>query len=144
MDFKLNEEQQAIQEAASAFAKTELLPEVIERDIKCEFPKTLVTKMADMGFMGMMVPPAYGGGGMDTLSYVIVLEEIAKIDASAAVIMSVNNSLLCSVRTGSRLRRHLSKNHSRRQRRPLPTEWNKKLDHEWSFSRLLSGDCTDR
>jgi alkylation response protein AidB-like acyl-CoA dehydrogenase len=95
MDFKLNEEQQAIQEAASAFAKTELLPEVIERDIKCEFPKTLVTKMADMGFMGMMVPPAYGGGGMDTLSYVIVLEEIAKIDASAAVIMSVNNSLVC-------------------------------------------------
>ncbi|GAB3008067.1 acyl-CoA dehydrogenase [uncultured Cyclobacterium sp.] len=95
MDFKLNEEQQAIKEAASAFAKTELLPEVIERDIKCKFPKALVTKMADMGFMGMMVSPTYGGGGMDTLSYVIVLEEIAKIDASAAVIMSVNNSLVC-------------------------------------------------
>lgn len=95
MDFELNEEQLAIKEAASAFAKTELLPEVIERDIKCEFPKELVTKMAEMGFMGMMVPPEYGGGGMDTLSYVLVLEEIAKTDASAAVIMSVNNSLVC-------------------------------------------------
>lgn len=95
MDFKLNEEQEAIKEAASAFAKTELLPEVIERDIKCEFPKDLIKKMAEMGFMGMMVPTAYGGGGMDTLSYVIALEEIAKIDASAAVIMSVNNSLVC-------------------------------------------------
>tara|TARA_R110002124_G_scaffold277321_5_gene448568 strand:- start:3568 stop:4707 length:1140 start_codon:yes stop_codon:yes gene_type:complete len=95
MDFDLNEEQLAIKEAASDFAQTVLLPKVIERDIQCEFPKELVAQMAEMGFMGMMVPQEYGGGGMDTLSYVIALEEIAKVDASAAVIMSVNNSLVC-------------------------------------------------
>ena len=95
MDFELTEEHQAVKEAASNFAKTELLPEVIARDIKGVFPKDLVKKMADMGFMGMMVSTKYEGGGMDTLSYVIALEEIARIDASAAVIMSVNNSLVC-------------------------------------------------
>jgi len=95
MDFELNEEQLAIKEAASDFARTELLPKVIDRDIKGEFPKELIAKMAEMGFMGMMVPPEYGGGGMDTLSYVIAMEEISKVDASAGVIMSVNNSLVC-------------------------------------------------
>ncbi|WP_339925382.1 acyl-CoA dehydrogenase [uncultured Cyclobacterium sp.] len=95
MDFELNEEQLAIKEAASDFAKAELLPKVIERDIKGEFPKELIAKMAEMGFMGMMVPPEFGGGGMDTLSYVIAMEEISKVDASAGVIMSVNNSLVC-------------------------------------------------
>lgn len=95
MDVELNEEHQAVKEAASTFAKTELLPEVIARDIKGEFPKDLIKKMADMGFMGMMVSTIYEGGGMDTLSYVIAIEEIARIDASAAVIMSVNNSLVC-------------------------------------------------
>ena len=95
MDFEFNEEHQAVKEAALNFAKTELLQEVIARDIKGVFPKDLVKKMADMGFMGMMVSTKYEGGGMDTLSYVIALEEIARIDASAAVIMSVNNSLVC-------------------------------------------------
>ncbi|EPR67182.1 acyl-CoA dehydrogenase [Cyclobacterium qasimii] len=95
MDFELNEEQLAIKEAASDFAKTELLPGVIDRDIKGAFPKELIAKMAEMGFMGMMVPPEFGGGGMDTLSYVIAMEEISKVDASAGVIMSVNNSLVC-------------------------------------------------
>jgi alkylation response protein AidB-like acyl-CoA dehydrogenase len=95
MEFELNEEHQAVREAASSFARTELLPGVISRDIKGVFPEDLLKKMADMGFMGMMVSTKYEGGGMDTLSYVIAIEEIAKIDASAAVIMSVNNSLVC-------------------------------------------------
>ena len=95
MDFKLTEEHIMIRDAARDFAKTELLPGVIERDNKQEFPTQQIKMMGEMGFLGMMVDPKYGGGGMDTLSYSIAMEEISKIDASASVIMSVNNSLVC-------------------------------------------------
>jgi alkylation response protein AidB-like acyl-CoA dehydrogenase len=95
MNFHLTEEQLAVQEAARDFAQSELLPGVIERDTKARFPKEQIQKMGALGFMGMMVDPAYGGGGMDTLSYVIAMEELSKIDASASVSMSVNNSLVC-------------------------------------------------
>ncbi|RZP13838.1 MAG: acyl-CoA dehydrogenase [Flavobacteriales bacterium] len=95
MDFKLTEEHIMIRDAARDFAKTELLPGVIERDNKQKFPTQQIKMMGEMGFMGMMVDPKYGGGGMDTLSYALVMEEISKIDASASVIMSVNNSLVC-------------------------------------------------
>lgn len=95
MDFKLTEEQIMVRDAARDFARTELLPGVIERDEKQEFPKDLVQKMADLGFMGIMVDPQYGGSGMDTISYVLIMEELSKIDASASVIVSVNNSLVC-------------------------------------------------
>ena len=96
MDFKLNDEQLMIQQAAKDFAVTELLPGVIERDEHSKFPTEQVKKMAELGFMGMMVDPKYGGAGLDSISYVLAIEEIAKIDASAAVIMSVNNSLVCA------------------------------------------------
>ena len=95
MDFKLSNEQKLIRDSAKDFAKNELLPGVIERDEKQEFPKDQIKKMAEMGFLGMMVNPEYGGGGMDTISYVLAMEEISKIDASCSVIMSVNNSLVC-------------------------------------------------
>jgi alkylation response protein AidB-like acyl-CoA dehydrogenase len=95
MNFQLTEEQLAVQEAARDFAQTELLPGVIERDTEARFPTEQIQKMGALGFMGMMVDPAYGGGGMDTLSYVIAMEELSKIDASASVSMSVNNSLVC-------------------------------------------------
>ena len=95
MDFKLTEEHIMIRDAARDFAKTELLPGVIERDNKQEFPTQQIKMMGEMGFLGMMVDPKYGGGGMDTLSYVLAMEELSKIDASASVIMSVNNSLVC-------------------------------------------------
>ena len=95
MDFKLTEEHIMIRDAARDFAKTELLPGVIERDNKQELPTQQIKMMGEMGFLGMMVDPKYGGGGMDTLSYAIAMEEISKIDASASVIMSVNNSLVC-------------------------------------------------
>ena len=95
MDFKLTEEHIMIRDAARDFAKTELLPGVIERDNKQEFRTQQIKMMGEMGFLGMMVDPKYGGGGMDTLSYAIAMEEISKIDASASVIMSVNNSLVC-------------------------------------------------
>jgi len=95
MDFTLSNEHKLIQESAREFAQTELFPGVIERDENKEFPKSQVSKMAEMGFLGMMVQPKYGGGGMDTISYVLAMEEISKIDASCAVIMSVNNSLVC-------------------------------------------------
>ena len=95
MNFQLTEEQLAVQEAARDFAQSELLPEVIERDTEARFPKEQIQKMGALGFMGMMVDPAYGGGGMDTISYVIAMEELSKIDASASVSMSVNNSLVC-------------------------------------------------
>ena len=95
MDFRLTEEHKMIQEAARDFAKSELLPGVIERDDAQLFPKEHVKKMGELGFMGMMVDSKYGGSSLDTLSYVIALEEISKIDASAAVIASVNNSLVC-------------------------------------------------
>ncbi|WP_405413076.1 acyl-CoA dehydrogenase [Maribacter sp. Asnod1-A12] len=95
MDFSLNEEQKLIQEAARDFAQTELLPEVIERDDAQKFPFEEVKKLGELGFLGMMVDPKYGGSGLDTLSYVIAMEEISKIDASTSVVMSVNNSLVC-------------------------------------------------
>ncbi len=95
MDFKLTEEQLMIQDAARDFAKNELLSGVIERDEKQEFPHEQIKKMGELGFLGMMVDPKYGGGGMDTVSYVLAMEEISKIDASASVVMSVNNSLVC-------------------------------------------------
>ena len=95
MNFQLTEEQLAVKEAARDFAQTELLPGVIERDTEARFPTEQIQKMGALGFMGMMVDPAYGGGGMDTISYVIAMEELSKIDASASVSMSVNNSLVC-------------------------------------------------
>ncbi len=95
MDFQLSEEQKMIRQAARDFTRTELLPGVIERDESQTFPYELIHKMGELGFLGMMVDPEYGGSGLDTLSYVLTMEEISKIDASAAVIMSVNNSLVC-------------------------------------------------
>jgi len=95
MNFELSEEQLAVQAAARDFAQTELLPGVIERDTEQKFPKDQIKKMGELGFMGMMVDPKYNGGGMDTISYVLAMEEISKIDASASVCMSVNNSLVC-------------------------------------------------
>ncbi len=96
MDFKLTEEQLMIQQAARDFAQTELLPGVIERDEYSKFPADAVKKMGELGFLGMMVDPKYGGAGLDSVSYVLAMEEIAKVDASAAVVMSVNNSLVCA------------------------------------------------
>ena len=96
MNFDLNEEQLMIQQAARDFAKNELLPGVIERDETSTFPYDAVKKMGELGFLGMMVNPKYGGSGLDSVSYVIAMEEIAKVDASAAVVMSVNNSLVCA------------------------------------------------
>jgi alkylation response protein AidB-like acyl-CoA dehydrogenase len=93
--FHLTEEQRAVQEAARHFAQNELKPGVIERDSKMLYPYEQVKKMGELGFLGMMISPEYGGGGMDTLSYVLAMEEISKIDASCSVIMSVNNSLVC-------------------------------------------------
>lgn len=96
MDFNLSEEQLMIQQAARDFAHAELLPGVIERDTHQKFPEEQVKKMGELGFLGMMVDPKYGGAGLDSVSYVVAMEEIAKIDASAAVVMSVNNSLVCA------------------------------------------------
>src|SRR6187549_3502992 len=95
MHFEFTEEQLMIQKAARDFAQTECLPGVIERDEHQKFPKEQVMKLAELGFMGMMVDPAYGGAGMDTISYVLAMEEISKVDASVSVCMSVNNSLVC-------------------------------------------------
>ena len=95
MTFELSEEQIAVRDAARDFAQTELLPGVIERDENQQFPAEQIKKMGELGFMGMMVDPAYNGGGMDTVSYVLAMEEISKVDASASVVMSVNNSLVC-------------------------------------------------
>ena len=95
MEFSLTEEQLAIRQAARDFARQECLPGVIERDEKQQFPREQILKLADLGFMGMMVTPDYGGAGMDTVSYVLAMEEISKIDASVSVVMSVNNSLVC-------------------------------------------------
>ena len=95
MDFKLTEEHEMIRQAARDFAQNELKPGVIERDEKQEFPKEQVKKLGELGFMGMMASADYGGGGMDTVSYVLAMEELSKIDASASVVMSVNNSLVC-------------------------------------------------
>lgn len=95
MDFSFSEEHLMIRNAARDFARNELLPGVIERDTLQQFPAEQVKKMGQLGFLGMMVDPKYGGGGMDTISYVLVMEELSKIDASCSVIVSVNNSLVC-------------------------------------------------
>ncbi|QIL76441.1 acyl-CoA dehydrogenase [Hymenobacter sp. HDW8] len=95
MDFQFTEEQLAVQAAARDFAQSELWAGVIERDEHQKFPAEQIKKMGELGFMGMMVSPEYGGGGMDTVSYVLAMEEISKVDASCSVIMSVNNSLVC-------------------------------------------------
>lgn len=95
MNFSLNEEQKLIKQAAKDFAKQQLLPTVLERDELQKFPKEEIEKLSELGFMGMMVAPEYGGSGLDTLSYVLAMEEISKVDASTSVIMSVNNSLVC-------------------------------------------------
>ena len=95
MHFEFTEEHLAVRDAARDFAQTELLPGVIDRDTEAKFPFDQIKKMGELGFMGMMVDPKYNGGGMDTISYVLAMEEISKIDASASVSMSVNNSLVC-------------------------------------------------
>ena len=95
MDFTLTEEQIMIRDAARDFANNVLKPGVIERDEKQAFPTEEIKQMGELGFLGMMVDPKYGGGGMDTVSYILAMEEISKIDASASVVMSVNNSLVC-------------------------------------------------
>jgi alkylation response protein AidB-like acyl-CoA dehydrogenase len=94
MDFKLTEEQLAVRDAARDFAKNVLLPEVRERDKEARFPKEEVKQLGELGFLGMMTNPTYGGGGMDSISYVLAMEEISKVDASVSVIMSVCNSLV--------------------------------------------------
>ena len=95
MDFRLTEEQLMIQKAAREFAQQQCLPGVIERDEQQKFPKNQIEQLADLGFLGMMTAPEFGGAGMDTVSYVLAMEEISKIDASVIVCMSVNNSLVC-------------------------------------------------
>ena len=95
MNFQLSEEQLMIQQAARDFAINECLPGVLERDEHQKFPKEQIEKLANLGFMGMMVKTEYGGSGLDTMSYVIAMEEISKVDASTSVCMSVNNSLVC-------------------------------------------------
>lgn len=95
MIFSLTEEQLAVRDAAREFAQKDLLPGVIERDREMRYPAEEVRKMAELGFMGMMVDPRYGGGGMDTISYVLAMEELSKVDSSSSVIVSVNNSLVC-------------------------------------------------
>ena len=95
MNFELTEEHKMIRDAARDFAQTELLPGVIERDENQTFPTEQIKKLGELGFMGMMVSPKYGGAGMDTVSYVLAMEEISKVDASCSVVMSVNNSLVC-------------------------------------------------
>ena len=95
MNFELSEEHIMIRDAARNFAQTELLPGVIERDETQTFPHQQIKKMGELGFLGMMVSPEYGGGGMDTIAYILAMEEISKVDASASVVMSVNNSLVC-------------------------------------------------
>ncbi len=93
--FQLTEEQVAVRDAARDFAQNELKPGVIERDSKAKYPTEQVKMMGELGFLGMMVSPEYGGGGMDTLSYVLAMEELSKVDSSCSVIVSVNNSLVC-------------------------------------------------
>ncbi len=95
MNFDLTEEQKAVRDAARDFAKNVCLPGVIDRDREMKFPEEQVKQLGELGFLGMMVDPKYGGGGMDTVSYVLAMEEISKIDASTSVCMSVNNSLVC-------------------------------------------------
>jgi alkylation response protein AidB-like acyl-CoA dehydrogenase len=95
MNFNFTEEQKMIQESAKDFAENEIAPTAVERDKNAIFPSEIVKKMGELGFMGMMISPDYGGAGMDTISYVLAMIEISKVDASLGVIMSVNNSLVC-------------------------------------------------
>jgi alkylation response protein AidB-like acyl-CoA dehydrogenase len=95
MDFSYTEEQLTIRQAARDFVRQECLPGVIERDEHQKLPREQLLKLAELGFLGMMVAPEYGGAGMDTVSYVLAMEEISKIDSSVSVAMSVNNSLVC-------------------------------------------------
>ena len=98
MNFKLTEEHEMIRQAARDFAQNELLPGVIDRDEKQEFPKEQIKKLGELGFMGMMVDPKYGGAGMDNISYVLAMEELSKVDASTSVVVSfsaVSNALSC-------------------------------------------------
>lgn len=99
MNFNLTDEQELIRKTAREFAETHLAPGVIDRDEKAEFPAEQVTMMGELGFLGMMVPEEWNGAGLDTVSYVLGIEEISRVDASAGVIMSVNNSLVCSILT---------------------------------------------
>jgi alkylation response protein AidB-like acyl-CoA dehydrogenase len=95
MNFDFTEEQLMIQQTAKEFAEAEIAPTAVQRDIDAKFPTEIVKKMGELGFLGMMVPPEYGGAGLDTISYILTMIEISKIDASVGVIMSVNNSLVC-------------------------------------------------
>ena len=95
MKFELSEEHLSVKEAARDFAENVLKPGVIDRDNEQRFPKDEIRQLGELGFLGMMVDPKYGGSGMDTLSYVLAMEEISKVDASTSVCMSVNNSLVC-------------------------------------------------
>ena len=95
MNFDFTEDQKIIQESAKEFAENEIAPTSIERDKNAEFPAEIVKKLGELGFLGMMVSPDYGGAGLDTISYVLAMIEISKVDASVGVIMSVNNSLVC-------------------------------------------------
>ena len=96
MNFDFTEEQLMIQETAREFARAEIAPTAIERDINADFPTEIVKKLGELGFLGIMVDPKYGGAGIDTISYVLAMIEISKVDASVGVIMSVNNSLVCT------------------------------------------------
>ncbi|HEY4107718.1 acyl-CoA dehydrogenase family protein [Puia sp.] len=131
MHFQLSEEHLMIQKAARDFARTECLPGVIERDEHQKFPKEQVLKLAELGFMGMMVDTAYGGSGMDTLSYVLAMEEISKIDASVSVCMSVNNSLVC-------WGLDVFGNHDQKQKYLTPLAQGKKDDQLYIGAFLLS------
>jgi len=95
MNFEFSEDQLMIQQSAREFAEAEIAPSTIQRDINAEFPSDIVKKLGELGFLGMMVPPEHGGAGLDTISYVLAMIEISKVDASVGVIMSVNNSLVC-------------------------------------------------
>ncbi|HPK06096.1 MAG TPA: acyl-CoA dehydrogenase family protein, partial [Bacteroidales bacterium] len=95
MNFEFTEEQLMIRQAARDYAQRELIVDVLERDEKMIYPARHIKNLAELGFLGMLVDPRYDGGGMDTISYVLAMEEISKVDASVSVIMSVNNSLVC-------------------------------------------------
>jgi len=95
MNFDFTEDQLMIQQSAKEFAEAEIAPSAVERDINAEFPSEIVKKLGELGFLGMMVPPEFGGAGLDTISYVLAMIEVSKVDASVGVIMSVNNSLVC-------------------------------------------------
>ncbi len=95
MNFELTEDQVMIRDSARDFAQAEVAPTSVQRDINAEFPGDIVKKLGELGFLGMMASPEYGGAGLDTISYVLAMIEISKVDASVGVIMSVNNSLVC-------------------------------------------------